>query len=770
MALYIPPGGYKIYAYDKQTPLKHSPISMKTYAITGMHCASCAGRIQDTIRALPGVRSADVNFATEELQVDFDAAQQSIATFQAALAPMDYGLVEKTAAPSTSSIPDEEREGMSTDVGISLMAAGIASAFMFWDIGATSLAWWAPMGDMLKEFVHHLLPILAVYTLVVPGQPFLKGLWRFVHRGQADMYSLVGLGTVAAFLYSFFLSAFEETLAPYMNVEVMYYDVTIVVIALVRLGTYLEARAKKRTGAAIRSLLSLQVPTALVERDDVEQEVSVGEVRVGDRVLLRPGMRIPVDGTLVEGSVSVNESMLTGESLPVECGIGATVHAGTVNVSGVGVMLAKGVGEETLLARMVALVAQAQGSKAPVEKLVNRVAAVFVPTVLFIAVGSALVWLIFGGSSWALVLPRALTVFVSVLVIACPCALGLATPTAIMVGVGRGAARGILVKNAEVLEQLGKVGVMLVDKTGTLTVGAPRIEHMAYRASTVSERRIFSLLAAIEHGSEHPLAKAIEEEVKRRDIPRVLASDFSHLAGKGMSALVEGERYWVGGDALLRELGLALPSSVSVGGGSLLVLAREQEVLCVLTVIDPPKPNARQAVHALERLGVRVVMVSGDREEAARAVAQEVGIEEWHARVLPEEKLRIVKGYQEKGFIVAMAGDGVNDAPALAAADIGVAMSTGSDISIETSDVTLLHGDIAKLAEAIGLSRATMRTVKQNLFWAFAYNTLGIPLAAGVFFPWFGWLLSPVFAGAAMALSSVSVVLNALRLRFVRLN
>ncbi|NBS68655.1 cadmium-translocating P-type ATPase [bacterium] len=627
------------------------------------------------------------------------------------------------------------------------------------------------MPRVIDVFLHHLLPLFATYILFVTGTSYLQGFWRFIRRGVADMDTLVGLGTVAAYVYSFILSAFEEVLAPYVDVTATYYDVTIVVIGLITLGKYLEVRAKQKTGAAIKKLLGLQVKTAVVIRGGKEETLPIDQVQKGDVVLVKPGMKVPVDGEITEGSSFVDESMLTGEPVPVEKKIGAKVSAGTMNTMGSFYLRATGVGSETLLSHIIQLVQDAQGSKAPIQRLADKISSIFVPIVLVVAVIALIVWLVVGGQYLPLsqTLSYGLVSFVSVLVIACPCALGLATPTAIMVGVGRGASQGILIKNAEVLEKLHKVTTVVVDKTGTLTEGKPKVLALSTLGS-LSEKEALTLLASLETHSEHPLAEALLSYADAKGIKKQKVSGYEALPGKGLQGIIEGKTYFVGGPALLSSLHLSLPGDIEIPAGATLIsLATEEEVLLTVALGDRVKSGAKAAVQQLRDRGIQVVMATGDNAEAARIVARELGIEQVLAGVLPQDKLQKIKELQKRGEVVAMAGDGVNDAPALAQADVGIAMATGSDVSIETSDVTLLQGDIGKIAQAIQLSQGTLRAIKQNLFWAFIYNVVGIPLASGIFFPIFGWLLSPVFAGFAMAMSSVSVVLNSLRLRLKKL-
>lgn len=754
--------------------------------ISGMHCASCVDRIEKTLAKQPGVQEVNVNFATEEARITVADGQTTVQSLSKVIEPLGYVLHDKghdmkamksmegmenvvghDHASASSQQTDELRRRVTAIMPLVIIAAGI----MGWDILSETFGLVPEMSFDVGEFFHHLLPIMATFALFVTGRPYLRGLWMFLRKGIADMDSLIGIGTVVAFTYSFILTAFERPLEPYLDVTATYYDVTIVVIGLITLGKYLEARAKTKTGNAIKQLIGLQAKQALVVRDGKEIEIAIDQVVIGDVIVIKPGMKIPVDGVLKSGSSYVDESLLTGEPVPVKKELSDKVSAGTINTTGAFTITATGVGADTLLAHIIALVGEAQGSKAPLQRLADKIAAVFVPVVVVIAFASLGAWLLIGSAflPFAQALSYGLLSFVSVLVIACPCALGLATPTAIIVGVGRGALQGILIKNAEILERLHKVDTLVVDKTGTLTVGKPAVLAEQVLGS-MSEAEALKIMAGLESQSEHPLAQAVVNFVTAKQLKPAVVSEFKSLPGQGVQGLVDGTLYYVGGPALLKQLGLSSTLDFGVHeSATAIVLTTKTQVLYALAIGDKIKTEAKEAIAKLHAMGIKVIMATGDHQKAAEAVAKELGIDEVLADVLPADKLEKIKALQAKGRIVAMAGDGVNDAPALAQADVGMAMATGSDVSIETGDVTLLKGDIRKIAEAIQLSKATVRTVKENLFWAFIYNVVGIPLATGLFFPIFGWLLSPVFAGFAMALSSVSVVSNSLRLKFKKI-
>ena len=760
----------------------------ETVAIKGMHCASCAITIEKTLQKTPGVESAEVNYGTETAKLTFDASKTNLQDLSKTINHLGYSLMLPTAESMNMS-PDEHaahlglsqsKEEKLAEIAnmrhlvLSVIPLAIFSIFvMGWDIFA-QLNILQPPNSVLKEFFHHLLPLMATYTLFVVGKPYLLGLYRFLRYGKANMDTLIGIGTSVAYLYSFLLTALEEPLSQFTNVEHTYYDVTIVVIAFITLGKYLEARAKIKTGDAIEKLLKLQAKTALVIRDDKEQEISINDVVVGDRIIVKPGSTIPVDGILIEGESYVDESMITGESMPIKKSIGDAAISGTVNTTGAFTFKATKIGSETLLAKIITMVQDAQGSRAPIQALADKISSVFVPIVLVLSVITLAAWLVIGtgplGFSQALTF--GLTSFVGILVIACPCALGLATPTAIIVGVGKGAKEGILIKDAATLERLHKADTIIVDKTGTVTKGKPEVVTV-YNQTTKPDADLISILASLEQKSEHPIAHAITSYAKEHSVALTKVTEFEIIKGKGLKGSIENTEYFAGNTKLMTDLNHAIDLAViekeTANGKTPVFLATKEKLLGSVYVADAIKPEAAQAIKDLHRLGMTVIMVTGDMQNTAEAIAREVGIDHVIAEALPEEKLTKVVALQQEGHIVVMAGDGVNDAPALAQADISIAMGTGTDVAIETAGITLLHGDISKIVKAIRLSKITMAGIKQNLFWAFIYNIIGIPLASGLFYPLFGWLLSPVFAGLAMALSSVSVVGNSLRLKTKKL-
>lgn len=771
----------------------------KIYKIKGMHCASCASIIERTVKKIDGVEAVSVNNGTENAKISFDESRTNPESFNKKLEPLGYSLLVPTAEEMHMSADEHaahlglsqskieklaEIKEMKTKVISVIPLAAISIFIMTWDI----LAQYAIVPEMdssIAEFVKYVLPVMATYTLFIVGKPYLLGFYRFLRYGKANMDSLIGIGTSAAFVYSFIVDAFATRLAPYIDVTHTYFDVTIVVITFIALGKYLETRSKLRTGDAIEKLLNLQAKTALVLRDPEgkpasygaggkEVEIPITEVLHGDHIVVKPGSKIPVDGIISEGSSFVDESMVTGEPMPARKKTGDMVVAGTMNTSGSFTFKATKVGSETLLAHIIQMVEEAQGSKAPIQALADKISAVFVPIVLVIAFVTLGTWLLVGTGSlgFSHALSFGLVSFVGVLVIACPCALGLATPTAIIVGVGKGAKEGILIKDAATLEKLHSIDTIIVDKTGTITIGKPTLVNIQ-NLSQLPDEKIISILASLEKKSEHPIAHAIINYVTEKKIGIEDVSNFESIKGKGLKGSIDGILYYAGNSKLVKDLGVAFDASkieqFTTQGKTPVIVATEKNILGFVMVADEIKTESKKAVIDLHKLGIKVIMVTGDDERAAKHMASLVGIDEVIAHVLPEDKLHKIKELQSQGHVVAMAGDGVNDAPALAQADVGIAMGTGTDVAIESAGITLLHGDISKLVKAIRLSKITMRGIKQNLFWAFIYNIVGIPLAAGLFYPIFGWLLSPVFAGMAMAFSSVSVVGNSLRIKSKKL-
>ncbi len=734
-----------------------------TAPVRGMHCAACVSKVERALTATAGVESASVNLATEQATVAFDPARTDLVRLREAVAAAGYELAEPRPEPVPGEAVDGERAAREAALRrekVRFVVGAVLSAPVLLG-GMPHVVPWVPA--LLQN--PWLQLVLTTPVQVWVGWQFHRGFVHDLRYRTASMATLVSIGTNAAYLGSV-----AVTLWPHAFVShgaMTYYDVSAVVITLVVLGRWLEARARSRTSEAIRKLMTLAPRTARVIRDGVEADVPTAAVRVGDFVRIRPGERVPVDGVVTEGASTVDESMLTGESLPVEKAPEAKVFAGTVNRTGTFVFRAARVGSETTLARIIKLVAEAQGSRAPIQRLADRVAAVFVPIVLVIAALTFVAWWLVGPEPAGLV---ALTNAVAVLVIACPCAMGLATPTAIMVGTGRGAEFGVLIKSAAALELLHRVDTVVFDKTGTLTVGRPVVTDVV-PVGAATEDEILALAAAVEQASEHPLGEAIVARAKERGLALPPIAEFTTVPGRGIDAMATDGRVLLGNRTLMDARGIDVRllagrvRELAAEGKTAVYLAFAGRLLGVIAAADVPKPDATRAVAALRRLGVSVAMLTGDHRLTAEAIARQAGLDRVLAEVLPEDKAREIRALQAKGRRVAMVGDGINDAPALAQAEVGIAMGSGTDVAIAAADVTLMRGDLVGVVAAIELSRRTIRVIRENLVWAFGYNTILIPVAAGALYPLWGVQLSPILAGAAMAFSSVSVVTNSLRLK-----
>ena len=751
---------------DETRPATTDIAETLTLPVRGMHCAACVGKVERALTGVPGVASAVVNLATERATITFDPARADVEALRAAAEAAGYELGPPSAsadgATGEGSDADERLRAREERRTRGRLVAGVALSIPVVIGGMTEFFPWAPA--WLRD--PWTLLLLATPVQFWVGWPFHRGFLRDLRHRSASMSTLVSIGTGAAYFYSVAVTLLPHTFAAATHAPMTYYDVSAVVITLVVLGRWLEARARGRTSDAIRRLVSLAPRTARVVREGVDVDVPTDTVRVDDLVRIRPGERIPVDGVVIDGTSTVDESMLTGESMPVEKAPGAAVAAGTVNRTGSFVLRATRVGPETTLARITRLVAEAQGSRAPIQRLADRVAAVFVPIVLVVAAVTFGAWLLLGPE------PRlvgALTAAVTVLVVACPCAMGLATPTAIMVGTGTGARHGILVRSAAALETLHRVRTIVFDKTGTLTVGRPQVTHVL--AVDGREDDVLAMAAAAEQGSEHPLGEAIVRHAKDRGVALPPIESFESVPGHGVDALASDGRILLGNRALMDARGIDVSpwtgraEAYAAAGNTVMYLAFAGRLVALIAAADVIKPEAPATVAALRARGIEVVMLTGDGRRTAEAIARQSGIDRVRADVLPEDKAREVAGLRAEGRAVAMVGDGLNDAPAIAQADVGIAMGSGTDVAIEAADVTLMRGDLRGVVAAVDLSRATIRVVKQNLAWAFGYNVLLIPVAAGVLYPLWGTLLSPILAGAAMAFSSVSVVTNSLRLK-----
>ncbi|KKQ35172.1 MAG: Heavy metal translocating P-type ATPase [candidate division WS6 bacterium GW2011_GWA2_37_6] len=750
--------------------------------IKGMHCASCAKTIEKAISKVPGVAEISVNFGTEKAAIEYDSSEANLDQMNEKIKPFGYELnLEDHSVHLGIDQPKQEKldelNKQKRKVQFVMPIALFVFVIMMWEIASKAFESRLPEFFVPMELYSKILLILSSIVLFWIGQPFLKGIQNFIKYKVANMDTLIGIGTLTAYLYSAFIVLFPEVRDSAGLPETNYFDVAIVVIGFIILGKYLEARSKLKTGEAIEKLMNLQAKTALVERDGKEVEISIDQVILNDIVIVKPGGKIPVDGDIVEGKSSIDESMVTGESIPIDKERGDSVIGGTINKYGAFKFKAKKIGADTLLSNIIEMVEEAQGSRAPIQRMADQISGVFVPVVLVIAILTLLTWLILGSQfiPFSEALTFGLLSFVGILVIACPCALGLATPTAIIVGVGKGAQNGILIKNAESLEKLHKINTIVVDKTGTITKGKPEVTDIVVVNSegAADKLEVLRLLASLEKNSEHPLAVAIQERANELDVKLAKADDFEIIEGKGLKGIVEGKLYHAGNLKLMDDLKIdydgKLIASLAKQGKTPVVFANDKKVLATIAIADTIKEKSAEAVEKLHKLGVQVVMLTGDNKNTAEYIAKKVGIDKVFAEVLPQEKAEKVKELQNEGLVVAMAGDGVNDAPALAQSDVGIAMGTGTDVAIESADITLLAGDITKIPRAVKLSKKTMRTIKENLFWAFIYNLIGIPVAAGLLYPFFGILLNPVFAGLAMAFSSVSVVTNSLRLKFVKI-
>ena len=752
--------------------------------IEGMSCAACASRVERALRASPGVSAADVNFATKLATVRYDAAATDPSLLASAVeragftarVPVDskdrdHPTDASAPHPSTHHehpVDSDGREARRLRVRM-LVGAALTLPVMVIAMSHGRV----PVFDDPR--LNWLQAALSFPVLFWSGRQFFTSAWRGLRHSSANMDTLVAMGTGAAYGYSLAATIWPEffaitSAAGHGGMPPVYFEAAAVIIVLILLGKYFEARATHRTTGAIRRLIKLQPATARVLRGGVEQDIPVGDVAVGETVVIRPGERVPVDGRIERGASALDESMLTGESIPVEKAAGSRVFAATINTTGALHVVAMQVGRDTALQQVVRLVQEAQGTKAPIARLADRISGVFVPCVIACALLTFIAWWFLGPEPR---LNNALVTAVSVLVIACPCALGLATPTAIMVGTGRGAEMGILIRSGAALEMAHHTSAVLLDKTGTITQGKPSLSDVLPVAG-LSEPELLRLAASAEHLSEHPIAAAIVRGAAERGLSLAEPNSFEAVVGKGVKATVEGHRMLIGRAAWLEELGVRVSltteaAALAEQGRTPMHIAIDNREAGLIAVADRIKPESFEAISRLKAMGLGVLMITGDNDRTARAIGAQAGVDQVFAEVLPQDKASHVKRLQADGQRVAMVGDGINDAPALAQADVGISMGTGTDIAIESSDITLIRGNLHAVPQAIALSRATVRTIKQNLVWAFIYNVIGIPIAAGVLYPLTGWLLSPMLASAAMAFSSVSVVLNSLRLRKARM-
>lgn len=737
-------------------------VEQATIGIKGMTCASCAGIIEDALRDVQGVLTASVNLATEKAFVTFDPSVATLAALKAAILDAGYEVIEGEETESAEREVAHRKQlyllvfSLSLSIPIMLLMIG----FDFFGLAGT-------LG--IEGWEGYLLFVLATPVQFIAGYQFYVGTYYALRNRRANMDTLIALGSSAAYFYSVVV-VFLPQLIPFHHHT--YFDTSAMIISLILFGKYLEAKAKGRTSQAIRALIGLQARTARVLRDGEEVEVPVELIKVDDLFLVRPGEKIATDGEVTDGGSAVDESMITGESIPVEKSIGSTVIGGSMNKNGVLTVKATRIGKDTALAQIIKLVEDAQASKAPIQRYADNVSAWFVPVVIAIALVSFLVWYLvaydtFVGGEEGFVF--SLIIFISVLVISCPCALGLATPTAIMVGSGKGAENGILIKSAEALETAGKVQTVVLDKTGTITKGEPEVTAVVEAGRPASD--VLRFAASAESGSEHPLAEAIVQKAQGDGVPIPDAENFEAIPGKGVRATVEGHDVLIGNRQLLIGNGIPIDAAeddlkrMEEEGRTAMLISVDGRMAGLIGVADVVKETSKEAIAELKRMGIEVIMLTGDNPRTARVIASQVGIDNYIAEVLPENKAKEVARIQGLGRKVAMVGDGVNDAPALAQADVGIAIGSGTDVAMETGDIVLIRSDLTDVVAAIQLSKRTMTKIRQNLFWALGYNSAGIPIAAGVLYPFFGILLNPIVAAAAMALSSVSVVSNAALLR-----
>jgi len=731
----------------------------KTFSIKGMHCASCVVLLEGALSKIDGVSKANVNLATEKATVSYDSEKVTDNHLESAVANVGYQAIIQDELKSENEEQAEKQKEikeLKTKVIVSLFLGGLILWGSFPGLMNT-----APM--ILQNFFIQLL--LATPVQFWAGWGFYRATVSALKHRTANMDTLVAIGTTVAYFYSVFVTVLPRVVESVGIEPLPYFDVATIIIGLILLGRYFEAKAKAGTSQAIKKLIGLQAKTARVIRDGKDIDIPISEVQIGDIIRVRPGEKIPVDGIIMEGESSIDESMVTGESIPIDKAKGDTVVGATINKTGSFTFKATKIGQETMLAQIIKLVQEAQGSKAPIQRLADLVSSYFVPIVLMLAISTFIIWYNFGPGP---ALTFALLNTVTVLIIACPCAMGLATPTAIMVGTGRGAEYGILIKDAESLETAHKINTIIFDKTGTLTQGKPEVTDIVGK---MNQNEALQLAASLEKGSEHSLAESIVNKAEKEKLALSKVEGFKAIPGHGVEGFISGKKIILGNKRLMEIEKISLADflidieKLENEGKTVMMLAVNSQLLALLAVADILKETAIDGVKKLQKLGIEVVMITGDNNRTANAIAKKVGIKRVLSEVLPDQKSKEVKKIQAEGKIVAMVGDGINDAPALAMADVGIAMGSGTDVAIEAADITLINKDLKSVALAIVLSKRTIRTIKINLFWAFGYNIILIPVAMGLLYPFFGILLNPIFASFAMATSSISVVLNSLLLK-----
>ena len=732
--------------------------------VEGMTCASCVARVEKSINKLEGVSNVSVNFATETASFEIDTSvtgyQDVVDAVEDAGYKIDLASINKKSIsvnydtnPSDSAFKYEKE--LKSDFLFSMI---LSIPILILNMGSMSEGFenFLPLSE---NGLNKILLILTTLVVFIPGRRFFQIFWKNLKHLTADMNSLIAIGTGSAYIFSVLVTLFPDLFSSDAKTGHVYYDTTVVIITLILMGRWLESKAKLKTGSAIKNLIELQPKTVLVRRNNKESEIMISELQTGDIVIIKPGGKIPADGIIKKGYSAIDESMITGESIPVDKTVGSKVIGGTINRNGTFEFEVTAIGDNSLLGQIIKMVESAQGSKAAIQKLADKVSSVFVPFVILIAILTLAGWLVFGSSE----ISHAIINFVAVLIIACPCALGLATPTAIITGMGKGAQNGILIKNSESLELAHKIETIIFDKTGTITKGEPTVSRVYSIA--LDEIELLKLTASLEQRSEHPLAQAIVSYAKQNNIFLSDVQDFESLTGMGLKGKIDGKQLLIGNHTLMMDNKINIDTKIQnfpKNEITVVYVAINNELRGLIAIEDPLKKDAAEAFHILKEMNIRTVMITGDNKQTAEAVAKIVGVDEFEADLLPENKIEVVKKFQNKNQIVAMVGDGINDAPALAQSDVSIAIGTGTDVAIETGDIILISGDLMGVVNAINLSRQTLRTIKQNLFWAFVYNVIGLPLAA------FG-LLNPVFAALAMSFSSVSVVANSLRLKRIKL-
>jgi len=730
-------------------------------SIGGMSCAGCVATVESALRATPGVSTASVNFAEHTALVEGEVSDKALIS---AVSAAGYQAAVMRGADDEEQKRSQEYTHYRILINKTVVAGTLGLPLML----ASMAGWLPPLHDSRAQMIWLGIGILSLFVMFYSGRQFFRGAWNAFLHHQANMDTLIALGTGTAWLYSLVITLFPQ-LVPAIA-QHAYFEAAVVIIALINFGSALEMRARGKTSQAIQRLIGLQPKTARVVRDGKEQDVPIGDIGLDETLRIRPGERIAVDGIIIDGHSSIDESMLTGEPLPVTKQVGDEVVAGTINGNGTFLFQSKRIGADTVLSQIIEMVRRAQSSKPAIGRLVDKVAAVFVPAVLIVASITFLIWFNLAETERV---SYAIVAAMTVLIIACPCALGLATPISIMVGVGKAAEFGILIRNGDALQLAGKVDTVVLDKTGTITEGRPQVTSLIPQPG-ISESELLRTAASLEASSEHPLAAAILEAARAENLQLASVEGFHALPGQGVAAAIDGIAHWLGNTTLMRQQGIGLgdlreqAEKLAANGQTPMFVARGTSVLGIVAVADPIKPDSKSAINKLHNLGLRVVMLTGDNAATASAIAAQVGIDDVFAEVLPQDKDRKIEQLQQAGVLVAMVGDGINDAPALARANVGFAIGTGTDVAIESADIALMRGSLLGVVDAIAISRATVGNIKQNLFGAFIYNSLGIPVAAGILYPLMGVLLNPMIAGAAMAMSSVTVVSNANRLRWFR--